>query len=100
MTASQNTILAQNTNQTETDSTKTIAVKVKGINCSKDLKMISANVEKLNGIYSCEAQKMGPTSTFEVKYNPAIVTKDDIYAIIEDTGSCENPDEKPYKIKK
>ena len=82
-----------------TDNIKTATIKVKGITCSMDVKMISANVEKLNGVNSCKAGKQGPMTSFEVKYNPTLVAEKDIYAAIEKTGSCENPDERPYKIK-
>lgn len=99
-TASANTVFAQDTIQTKIDSTKTITVKVKGISCSKDLKMISTNVEKLEGVNSCEASKMGPTSSFEVKYNPALVTKEEIYSAVENTGGCSNSEDRPYKVKK
>lgn len=81
------------------DSTKTIKTKVKGITCSTDLKMISANVEKLEGVSTCKAGKTGPTTTFEIVYDPTRVTEKEIHAAIKNTGSCENPDERPYKIK-
>ena len=99
-TATANSVFSQTTttNQT-TDSLKTSTVKVKGITCSMDLKMISANVEKVKGVSSCKAGKQGTTTTFEVKYNPALVTENEIFSTIENTGSCENPDERPYKIK-
>lgn len=100
LTATANSSFSQTTttNQT-TDSLKTASVKVKGITCSMDLKMISANVEKVKGVSSCKAGKQGTTTTFEVKYNPALVTEKEIFAAIENTGSCENPAERPYKIK-
>lgn len=98
LTATTNIAFAQSNTQ-QTDTTKTITIKVKGINCSMDLQMISANVEKLKGVNSCKAGKMGTTSSFEVKYNPALVTEKEIHTAIENTGSCENPDERPYKIK-
>lgn len=100
LTATTNIAFSQttNTNQT-TDSLKTATVKVKGITCSMDLKMISANVEKLNGVSSCKSGKQGTTTTFEVKYNPALVTEKEVFAAIESTGSCENPNERPYKVK-
>ncbi|RTY90601.1 heavy-metal-associated domain-containing protein [Flavobacterium sp. GT3R68] len=82
-----------------TDNTKTITVKVKGINCSMDLKMISANVEKLKGVSSCKSGKMGTTSSFVVTFNPLLVTEKEINKAIENTGSCENPEEKSYKVK-
>jgi len=99
-TAATNLAFAQTTptHQT-TDSLNTATVKVKGITCSMDLKMISANVEKLNGVSSCKAGKQGTTTTFEVKYKPALVTEKEIFAAIENTGSCENPDQRPYKVK-
>lgn len=100
LTATANSAFSQTTttNQT-TDSLKTATVKVKGITCSMDLKMISANLEKVKGVSSCKAGKQGTTTTFEVKYNPALVTEKEIFAAIENTGSCENPDERPYKVK-
>jgi len=82
-----------------TDTTKTLTTKVKGITCSTDQKMISANVEKLKGVSTCKAVKTGPTTTFEIAYNPAVITGKEIKTAIEKTGSCENPDERPYKIK-
>ena len=100
LTATANSEFSQTTtsNQT-TNSLKTGTVKVKGIICSMDLKMILANVEKVKGVSSCKAGKQGTTTTFEVKYNPALVTEKEIFSTIENTGSCENPDERPYKIK-
>jgi copper chaperone CopZ len=81
------------------DTTKTLTTKVKGITCSTDLKMISANVKKLKGVSTCKAGKTGTTTTFEITINPSLITEKEIYAAIESTGSCENPDERPYKIK-
>lgn len=100
LTATTNIAFSQTTttNQT-TDSLKTATIKVKGITCSMDLKMISANVEKLNGVSSCKSGKQGTTTTFEVKYNPALVNEKEIFTAVESTGSCENPDERPYKVK-
>lgn len=99
LTASANPVFSQtNTHQT-TDSLTTTAVKVKGITCAMDLKMIAASVEKLTGVSSCQAGKKGTTTTFEIRYNPALVSQKEIFTAIESTGSCENPDERPYKIK-
>ena len=100
MTTSANIAFSQSTNtpqQSATTTTSTIAVK--GITCSKDLTMISDNVEKLKGVNSCEVAKKGATSKFKVKFNPALVTEKEIHAAIEGTGSCENPNERPYKVK-
>lgn len=89
-----------NNQQENVDSLNTTTLKVKGITCSMDIKMISANVEKVNGVKSCTVGKQGATTYFEVKYNPSLVTDQQILAAVEETGSCENPDERPYKVKK
>jgi len=82
-----------------TDSTQTLSLKVKGITCSTDLKTISSNVEKLKGVSSCKAGKMGTTSSFLVIFNPTIVSEKEISTAIESTGGCENPNDRPYKVK-
>ncbi|HRG58697.1 MAG TPA: heavy metal-associated domain-containing protein [Bacteroidia bacterium] len=81
------------------DSVKVINVKVKGITCANDLKTISNNVEKLAGVSTCKSVKMSATSSFEIKFNPAKITEKEIYTAIENTGGCENPNDKPYKVK-
>jgi copper chaperone CopZ len=82
-----------------TDTIATALVKVKGITCATDLGMISNNVKKLKGINDCKPGKQGTTTTFEVSYNPLYISLKEIYQAIEGTGSCEHPDERPYKIK-
>ena len=77
----------------------TITVKVKGITCGTDLKMIQTNVGKLDGVKECKPGKKGATTSFYVTFNPAMITKEDLFTAIEGTGSCENPTEKPYKVK-
>ena len=77
----------------------TITIKVKGITCVTDLKMIEASVEKLDGVSKCKAGKQGTTTSFDVQYDPQLVTKKKIFTAIEGTGSCENPDERLYKVK-
>ncbi len=99
ITATTNVVFSQGITKQTTDSAKTVIIKVKGADCSEDLKTISSNVEKLKGIKSCKVIKEGITSSFEVKFNPALITKKEIYAAIENTGSCDNPNKKPYKVK-
>jgi copper chaperone CopZ len=89
---------AQNSTQ-NSDSTKTITIKVKGVTCSGDLKTIASNVEKVEGVTTCKTGKMGATSSFEVKYNPKKANIKDIHSAIENTGGCENPNDRPYKVK-
>jgi len=97
LTSSANFVFSQTS--PVTDSVQTTMVKVKGITCNMDLKTIATNVEQLKGVSSCRALKKGPTTTFEVKYSPARVTEKEIFAVIENTGGCENPADRPYKVK-
>ena len=73
---------------------------VTGVTCSTDLTMIKASVEKVQGVSACKTVKQGATTSFEIKYNPRLSTEKAINAAIEGTSSCENPDERPYKIKR
>lgn len=83
------------------DSVKAVTIKVSGITCGMDLKIINDNVMKQNGVVSSESVgKAAPTSIFEVKYNPAIIPIESIYKIVENSPACDNPDQKPYKVKK
>lgn len=99
LSASTNSMFAQNANQSTSNNTKTITLKVKGITCSSDLKTIALNVEKLKGVSTCKAGKQGTTSSFEIIFDPKLVSEKEIHRAIEDTGGCKNPDERPYKIK-
>lgn len=84
----------------QNDSTKTVSLKVKGLHCADDVKTISDNVVKLKGVSSCTAGSPGATTSFTVKFQPARLTENEIRAAIENTPGCDNPDEKPYKVKK
>ena len=85
----------------KTDSIKIITVKVGGITCGHDLTIIKNNVEKKNGILTCTIiGKPAATSSFEIKYNPSIISLEAIYREIENSPSCDYPDQKPYKVKK
>lgn len=81
------------------DSAVTTIVKVKGLTCSSDVKSIEANLEKLPGIKSFKAEKFGPTTKFNLTFNPALISFKEIYSAIEGTNGCENPNDKPYKVK-
>lgn len=99
-TASSNSAFSQTTPTIETaENLKIATVKVKGITCATDVKTIAANVEKVNGVSSFVAEKQGPTTTFEVKYNPALITEEEIFVAIESTQGCKNPNEFPYKVR-
>lgn len=81
------------------DNAVVIVIKVKGVTCAMDLKTIASNVEKLDGVSSCKPLKEGAVSTFQVAYNPLKISEKEIYAAVENTEGCENPTDRPYKVK-
>lgn len=86
--------------QTTAQTLQTIKLKVSGITCSGDCKDIQKVVSKMNGVISCkQIGKPTATSVFEVIFNPTVVTEKEIRKAVEDTPGCDNPDEKPYKVK-
>lgn len=82
-----------------TVTTEKLTTKVRGITCATDVKTIAANVEKLDGVSACTPTKTGATTTYEIAYNPALVTEEEIKAAIQDTPGCENPNDRPYTIR-
>lgn len=90
------TIMAQ-----EADTITTIEVKIKGVTCANDLNIIGNNLQALDGfITSSLVGEAKPTSKLAITYNPTLVPIDSIYARIEDSPSCDFPDQKPYKVKR
>lgn len=93
------TITSAQTKENTTTTLKTISTKVKGITCSSDLKTIATNVTKLEGVNTCTTDKAGATTTFNIAYNPALISEKEINAAIQNTGGCKNPNDRPYKVK-
>lgn len=83
----------------QTVKTKTITTKVKGVTCGDDVKTLATNLKKLEGVTAVTPGKKGPTTSFQVSYNPALVSEKEIQAVIENTGGCKNPDDRPYTVK-
>ena len=73
-------------------------LKVKGASCKTDLGMIVTNVKKLTGVKSCVIAKRGFTSTLEIEYHSDQVDFKTIKAAIENTGTCEDPNARQYKV--
>lgn len=91
---------AADTAPTETTTAETkLTVKVKGVGCATDIKMIQENVEKLDGVSKCTVVKKGATTSFDVLYIADKVSEKEIHAAVEDTAGCENPNDRPYKVK-
>lgn len=79
----------------------TITVKVSGVTCGGDLPVICKYVQAEKGILEIKTiGKPAAVSTFEVKYNPAVITFEQVVAKLEDSPSCDAPKTKPFKVKK
>jgi copper chaperone CopZ len=90
----------QSTPTSQKQKLQTVKLKVSGISCSGDCKDIQKVVGKLNGVSDCkQLGKPSATSVFEVTFDPAVVTEKEIRSKVEDTPGCDNPKEKPYKVK-
>ena len=90
----------QPTTAAQSQKLQTIKLKVSGITCAGDCKDIQKVVANLNGVASCkQVGKPTATSVFEVTFNPAVVTEKEIRSKVEDTPGCENPTDRPYKVK-
>lgn len=83
-----------------TQKLQTIKLKVGGITCAGDCKDIQKVINKLNGVASCkQIGKPAATSVFEVSFDPAVITENEIRSKVEDVPGCDNPNERPYRVK-
>ena len=79
----------------------TIIFEVSGITCGGDLSIICKRVQAEKGITEIKAiSKAAATTKFQVTYNPALLTYQQVVAAVQDAPSCDFPNEKPYKVKK
>lgn len=84
----------------QTQKTQTVKIKVSGITCSGDCKDIQKVVSKVNGVTSCKMiGKPSANSVFEVSFDPAVVSEKEIRKAVEGTPGCDNPNDRPYKVK-
>ena len=84
---------------TEVSTVKSLTVKVTGVGCNTDVRTISTEVAKLDGVNSCEAAKRGAVTRFVVQFDAAVICEEDIYKAVEDTPGCKNPNDRPYRVK-
>jgi len=78
---------------------KTIEVKVKGITCTKGPATIKKSIESIEGVESCDLKgKAKARSVFVVTFNPKKVDEKAIYNAFECTGTCSDPDARPYTV--
>lgn len=82
------------------DTLKTATIKIKGISCTMDLPIIKKKLVNEDGIDDVTYSEVKSEAViFTVKYHTAIITEKQIRTAIENAPSCDNPEEKPYKVK-
>lgn len=85
----------------QNDSLISTSIDVKGITCGIDLTIICDQLSEVNGVVQCQkTENPKPTSNFIITYNKYLTSEEKIIAAIEDSSSCDSPDERPYKVKK
>ena len=90
----------QNIAVSQSQTFQTIKLKVSGITCAGDSKDIQQEVIKLAGVNACkQVGKPAATSVFAVTFDPAKISEKEIRKQVEATPGCENPDDRPYKVK-
>lgn len=91
-----NSAKAQDVNAKDT----TITIKVKGITCPNDCSDISLHVKTKQGVRECKAiGEPSAVSKFEITFNTELISYTDVINTVEDTPGCENPNDRPYKVK-
>lgn len=97
-TAAQTTDVSTTSNN---QNLQTIKLKVSGITCSGDCRDIEKVLAETKGVqHSKHLGKPTATTSFQVTFDPAVVTEKELRKIVEDTPGCESPDDRPYKVKK
>ena len=99
--ASAQTAKSEEAPVTQAAAPQTIKIKVSGITCSGDIKDIQKAVSELQGVTQCkQVGRQSPTSVFEVSFHPSLVSEAAIRKAVEATPGCEDPADRPYKVKK
>ena len=94
------TINTAATAQTATDTLKMATIKIKGISCPMDLPIIKKKLVNQEGIDDVNYSEVKSEAViFTVKYHTSVITEKQIRTTIENAPSCDNPNEKPYKVK-
>jgi len=89
-----NTIQAQTKDSTKAK-TSTVTFTATEMGCGTDRKMVETALYRKKGVKSVKVE--GETIT--IVYDPAKVKSEELKTVIENTGSCEDPNAKVHKVK-
>ena len=92
--SAKNTLSKLNTNYIVHTSDSTIVLSVSEMGCKTDSKMVQTALYRRVGI-----KKVILSGTVTVTFNPQKISVKEIVSIIENTGTCEDPNAKVHKVK-
>ncbi len=90
-----NSAEAQTKKDTAKAITSTVTFTVSDMGCKTDTKMVETALYRKKGVKSVKVE--GELIT--VVYNPDKVKPEELKAVIENTGTCEDPNAKVHKVK-
>lgn len=93
--SAKNTLSKINTNYFVSTSDSTIVLSVSEMGCKTDSKMVQTALYRRVGIKKVILSE----GTVTVTFNPQKISVKDIVSIIENTGTCEDPNAKVHKVK-
>lgn len=74
--------------------TSTVVFSVTEMGCATDRKLVETALYRKKGVKKVKIEE----ETITVTYNSAKVSVDELKAIIENTGTCEDPNAKVHKV--
>ncbi len=93
--SAKNTSSKLNTNHFANTTDSTIVLSVSEMGCKTDSKMVQTALYRRVGIKKVILSE----GTVTVTFNPQKITVKEIFSIIENTGTCEDPNAKVHKVK-
>lgn len=86
--------------QSQSDTLKTVLVKVSGISCNGDMPLIKKKLINQEGIEDVSySEASNGKITFTILYHSIATTEEKIKQFIESAPSCDDPNTFPYKTK-
>jgi hypothetical protein len=93
--SAKNTSSKVNTNHFANTADSTIVLSVSEMGCKTDSKMVQTALYRRVGIKKVILSE----GTVTVTFNPQKISVKEIFSIIENTGTCEDPNAKVHKVK-
>ena len=83
------------------DSLKTATIKVANLHCNNDMPTIKKQLLNQEGVEEISFTDIqGDKSVFTISYHTSATSEAQIEKAIESTPGCDDPDSRPYKVKK